>query len=165
MALTVPTEDALLRHMHRTEDEEFTDDESDWAADVLQQATDMMAMAAPLTDDPTDELTLRVVTLGILAMSYALWVRTGDREAMYAPFQSERIGSYSYSKAQIAQAAASGLPTGIAEFDIAVQRVRDENSTDWHHKEDVFVQDLAVSEAELNLESRDLVLHPDAFGR
>jgi hypothetical protein len=57
--------------------------------------------------------------VGILAMAHAIYVQGGeDRDAMYSPFSSERIGSYSYSKAM--QAVQSRQATMVPEFDAAV---------------------------------------------
>lgn len=114
MALTVPSLDRLARHLRADSVEE-----AGWAVetaqDELQQATDLMAVATHLTVLPTDEVGARMVERGILAMAHALLVRGDDRDKEYNIFSSERIGSYSYSKAQ------SGEKSGIPDFDAAIE--------------------------------------------
>jgi hypothetical protein len=116
MALSVPTTDELLAFMHETE---WDSSEEEFAAVELQQAADLMHIATGLTDDPADETAQRILKYGILEMAFALHARAPDREAMYSPFSSERIGSYSYSKAQAA--VNEGILTNIPSFDAAVR--------------------------------------------
>ena len=51
-------------------------------------------------------------------MAWQIGTSLEDRDAMFSPFSSERIGSYSYSK--MAQAVSKGVKTGVPFFDIAV---------------------------------------------
>lgn len=120
MALTVPSAEDLLFHMRR---EAWDSDlESDYADDTLQRSCDLFTLATELDTDPSDGLTARVVRVGILAMAHAIFVQAEDKDKVYAPFSGERLGSYSYSKMQMA--ASSGMPTGVVEFDTAVNVVR-----------------------------------------
>jgi hypothetical protein len=120
VALTVPDVEELALHMRLTE--RFSATEEEWADDSLSRATDLMSIATGLTADPEDELTARLVRVGILAMAHMIYVTSGqDRSVFYNPYSSERIGSYSYSKAQ--QQVGSGQPTGVPEFDAAVRYV------------------------------------------
>jgi hypothetical protein len=118
VALTVPDSEDFLVHMRRTE--AFSTTEEDWVDDSLQRATDLASIATGLTEDPTDDLQLRMLTTGIFAMAHSIFVTSGeDREALYSPFSSERLGSYSYSKSQ--QAVLAGSATGVPEFDSMVR--------------------------------------------
>jgi hypothetical protein len=162
----VPDADDLLLHM-RWEDA-FTGKEPDWADDSLQRATDLMQVATGLEEDPEDELALRLMTTGILAQAHAIFITGGpDREALYSPYSSERLGSYSYSKAQ--QAVVAGLPTGVPEFDFAVnyltQGDEDNPGPISASAEHVWRQPIADYEEDLGgFPHRDEVLLPDAWG-
>lgn len=125
MALTVPDTDTLLVVMRRTSYDNT--EEEEFAELCLQQATDLMYIGTGLSEDPVDEADLRIMTSGILEMSYALLSGSEDREARYSPFTSERIGSYSYSKA--AQAVMAAENTGVPLFDIAVRHLRSVDAT------------------------------------
>jgi hypothetical protein len=115
--LTPPSTDDLLIHMRRTDP--FDTNEEEWAEDSLQRATDLAQIATGVEDDPTDELAARIMQVGVLAMGHAIFVSSLDRDELYSPFSSERIGSYSYSKAQ--QAVSASAATGVPEFDQMVR--------------------------------------------
>jgi hypothetical protein len=98
----------------------FTSQEALYAEDSLQRATDLMEVATGVHEDPEDELAYRIMQTGILSMGHAIYAVSGeDAEALYSPFQSERLGSYSYSKMQ--QAVADKGLTGVPAFDQAVK--------------------------------------------
>jgi hypothetical protein len=99
-----------------------SDADEEFAEIVLQQATDLFFIATELEEDPTDETSLRIMNMGITELAYALFVQSEDKAAMYSPFSSERIGSYSYSK--VANALMKAEMTGIPMFDLAVQYFR-----------------------------------------
>jgi len=120
MALTVPKADELLLHMRRESWDEDMD--AEYAKGALQRACDLFTIATEMDTDSTDALVGRVVKVGILSMAHAIFVQAEDKDEVYAPFGSERLGSYSYAKMQ--QAAASGNATGVTEFDVAVNLVR-----------------------------------------
>lgn len=115
MALSPPSVAELESHAHW--DAGYVN--ATWGADVLQIATDLFQIATDIDDTPDDPLQLRMYTLGVLAMAHALYVRFGDRDAIYSPFSSERLGSYSYS---IREARSQGNPitTGVGFFDFVV---------------------------------------------
>lgn len=71
--------------------------------------------------DDLNDTEKQMVDFAILAMADAIHLVAPYQAALANPFSSESIGSYSYSKA--AQAVASGLPTGIGWFDIAVEKL------------------------------------------
>jgi hypothetical protein len=112
MALTVPPIDDLATFQNV---EEVEDPRGEMA---LQQATDLMAIATGLSEDPTDPIGLRMMSWGILDMSWKILVGFDNREESYTPYSSERIGSYSYSK--MLQQAQQGEATGVEFFDSAV---------------------------------------------
>lgn len=114
MALTVPDADELATFMHET----FSSEEEEWAEAELQRAADLMAIAINTETNPSDSLGLRLMKDGILDMAAYLFVRSENRSETYTPFQSERIGSYSYSK--MMGQASTGQPTGVELFDAAV---------------------------------------------
>jgi hypothetical protein len=60
----------------------------------------------------------QLVDFGILSMTDAIHLSAPYQTALASPFQSESIGSYSYSR--VAQAVQQGLPTGVTWFDLAV---------------------------------------------
>ena len=167
MALTVPGEDELQIHMHQVE--AFSATEMPWVEDALQRATDLMEAATNLHEDPEDELAFRIMTTGILAMSHAIFVTGGeDREALYSPYSSERMGSYSYSK--MMQAVQENRPTGVPEFDFAVSYLLglglDPDATPVNSvaAEDVFDQPLSEYEKSFRGPEREVELLPDAWG-
>jgi len=61
---------------------------------------------------------LLTVDFAIISMADAIHLSAPYQAAKASPFNSESIGSYSYSK--VAQAAQKGLETGIMWFDMAV---------------------------------------------
>ena len=87
---------------------------------ALTQATVLYEFAACPAELPAaDTKEGQLVRNAILAMADALYLGRGYRAAKATPFQSESIGSYSYSKAQ--QAVSNNLPTGVGWFDMAVE--------------------------------------------
>lgn len=137
MSLTPPSVSDLETHAHYdTGSLNVT-----WAGDVLQIATDLFQIATGIDDTPTDTFEKRMYTLGVLAMAHALYVRFGDREAIYSPFSSERLGSYSYSIAS-AKSNNSPITTGVDLFDFVVnwflRDVDDEKRKVWSNSEKVF---------------------------
>jgi hypothetical protein len=116
--LTPPDVADLQFHIRQAQ--AFTGLEAQYAEDSLQRATDLMEIATGVHEDPEDELAFRIMTTGILAMSHAIYSTAGeDSEALYSPFSSERLGSYSYSKMQ--QAVEDKGLTGVPAFDQAVK--------------------------------------------
>jgi hypothetical protein len=116
--LTPPDVPDLQFHMR--ESSPITGIQAQYAEDSLQRATDLAEVATGLHEDPEDELALRLLTTGILSMAHSIYVTSGeDSEATYAPFSSERLGSYSYSK--MAQAVEEKAATGVEAFDQMVK--------------------------------------------
>lgn len=63
----------------------------------------------------------QLAKFAILSMADAIHLSAPYQTVLASPFNSESIGSYSYSRA--AQAVSKGLPTGIGWFDIAMQEL------------------------------------------
>ena len=116
VTLTPPDTDELLIEMRESAWASSTDEE--FGELMLQRATDLFHMATGITEDPIDETAYRIFQMGVLVMAHALFVRSNDADAILSPFQSERLGSYSYTKI-ISQVAKKG-DTGVEIFDVAV---------------------------------------------
>lgn len=90
--------------------------------EALEQAGDLFELATGLLSLPTSGLDQRLARRGILAMAEAIYEGNNYRELRHSPFRSETIGSYNY---QLFDASIrSGIPTGIAWFDMAVERLK-----------------------------------------
>jgi hypothetical protein len=156
--LTPPDTTELQFHMRQTQ--AFTSQEALYAEDSLQRATDLMEIAIDVHEDPEDELAYRIMTTGILSMAHAIYVVSGeDSTALYAPFQSERLGSYSYSK--LAQAVTKKVDTGIPGFDQAVRYFQNlamaagaDSSPFGVTSEHVFAEPMAAAAAQLRWRSK-----------
>ena len=117
MALTIPSvEDMAAFQMQESVDDEAA------AYMRLQMAADLLSLATGLEDDPTDPRLARVLKWGIMDMAWWLLVQADNRDELFSPHQSERIGSYSYSKAS--QSVRSGADTGVFFFDQAVAALK-----------------------------------------
>jgi hypothetical protein len=115
MALTVPA----IQDFEAYKGESF--DLSEYAAVTmhLQAATDLMEIATGIHQDfPNNTLEYRLMRNGIFDMAWFIGTSMEDRDAMFSPFSSERIGSYSYNKS--AKAVSMQGDTGIPFFDMAV---------------------------------------------
>ena len=156
--LTPPDTAELQFHMRQSQ--AFTGQEALYAEDSLQRATDLMEIATGVHEDPEDELAYRVMQNGILSMGHAIYVVSGeDASALYTPFQSERLGSYSYSKMQ--QAVATRSETGIPGFDQAVAYFQnlatangDDSSPFGITSEKVFAEPFSAAGAQLRIRSK-----------
>lgn len=72
----------------------------------------------------TDHLTpdqQQLVDFAVISMADAIHLSAPYQTVLASPFNSESIGSYSYSRA--AQVVSKGLPTGIGWFDLAIQEL------------------------------------------
>lgn len=63
----------------------------------------------------------QLVDFAVLSMADAIHLSAPYQTALASPFNSESIGSYSYSRA--AHAVSQGLPTGVSWFDMAIQQL------------------------------------------
>jgi len=94
-----------------------------FASTAIAQASLLFQIASGLDSMPSDQPQLSTANNGILSMADALYLTQPYQAAINSPFQSESIGSYSYSKAQASVTA--GIPTGVGWFDLAVQTLGD----------------------------------------
>lgn len=116
MALTPPTIDRFEVYKNET----FDPSEYESIEEHLQAATDLMELATGIhTDFELGTLEYRTMERGILDAAWYIGTSLEDRDAMFSPFSSERIGSYSYNK--MAGAAAMKVDSGIPFFDLAVK--------------------------------------------
>lgn len=94
----------------------------EFAETALAQATILLELATGLTEYPeAGTVEWDLANNGILEMANALYLGQPFQNVRATPFQSETIGSYSYSKAS--GQVAAGLPTGLVWFDMAAQRL------------------------------------------
>ena len=116
MALTPPAIDQLETFKQET----FDPAEYPAIEEHLQAATDLMELATGIHEDfLANTLEYRVMLRGILDAAWYIGTALEDRDALFSPFSTERIGSYSYSK--VANAAAMRVDAGIPFFDLAVK--------------------------------------------
>lgn len=100
-----------------------------YANQALLQAVVIFMMVTEVQDWPTDPLEQQIATLGILHYADVLVLEQPYQVAVHNPFQSQTIGSTSYSKPVAymrgnAQAnALKGELTGITWFDLAIQKL------------------------------------------
>lgn len=92
-----------------------------FAAEAITQSFLLFKLATCLTDWPTDPDQAALARYAVLSMADALAIAQPYALTNGSPFQSETIGSYSYSKAQ--GAIKNGMPTGVSWFDLAVQKL------------------------------------------
>ena len=97
-----------------------------YSAQSLQQALLLFkigtCLAAP---DALDQMHLDMVDMAILSMADAIVLEQEFQKAKVSPFNSEHIGSYSYSKVARSMRATpkATLDTGIMWFDLAVHKL------------------------------------------
>lgn len=95
---------------------------SNFAVEALDQATLLLYLATSLTDYPDDPDLAKLAKYGILDMADKIYFSQPYRETIASPYQSETIGSYSYSKS--VAAVKKGNATGVLWFDIAVDKLK-----------------------------------------
>lgn len=124
MAITLPTVDDF-RDFWGDQAEGIDDDR---AAELIQLSGDLFWLATRLDTDPVDARLARLVKSAISDMAIYLYINRDDLEAGYSGFQSERIGSYSYSRAvsRARTAITANEPTGATVFDTVVYDLLDE---------------------------------------
>lgn len=95
---------------------------NDFAAEALTQATLLLMMATGLESYPEDTNLAQLAVYGILDMADSIYLSQPYKESINSPFQSETIGSYSYSK--MTKSVKKGTDTGVAWFDMAVSKLK-----------------------------------------
>jgi hypothetical protein len=88
---------------------------------ALKQSVMLFKMATCLRTFPDDDFDAELARYAILSMAEALVLSQPYNAALANPFQSESLGSYSYSK--VSGAVMAGVPTGISWFDSAVMQL------------------------------------------
>lgn len=88
---------------------------------AIEQSLLLFKLATCLKDWPTDSSEAQLARYAILTMADAFSLAQPNAIALSSPFQSESIGSYSYSKAM--KAIQAGTPTGVSWFDMAIQQL------------------------------------------
>lgn len=88
---------------------------------ALPQATLLFKIATCRPTYPSDPEEALLARMAILAMADRASLAQKYQEAEASPFQSESLGSYSYSK--MSAAASRGEKTGVMWFDLAVDRL------------------------------------------
>lgn len=94
---------------------------SAFVSQALVQATLLFGFATGLEQYPDTTAERSLAYNGILEMADKLYLSQPYAAALASPFQSESIGSYSYSKAS--GAVSKGQATGVVWFDLAVQKL------------------------------------------
>lgn len=91
----------------------------------------------------------------IMDLAWYLGTSMEDRDAMFSPFSSERIGSYSYSKAQ--RSASNGTALGVPFFDMLLDVLLKKDLVDaaaiaWSNSSKLFETDAEEFKADLHPE-------------
>lgn len=94
----------------------------EYAIEALAQATLLFYLATEIDGYP-DDVNLRTLSkYGILSMADKIYLSQPYQEASASPYQSETIGSYSYSRT--VAAVKKGDATGVMWFDLAVNKLK-----------------------------------------
>jgi hypothetical protein len=120
MALTVPSQTDLEDFWGDTYPTELTVDRANMLLDL---STNLMWLGTSLEADPTDARLASLVKYGIMDMAIYMYIYREELDAVYSPFSSERVGSYSYSK--MLKSVQQGIDTGVQIFDRVVAYYRD----------------------------------------
>jgi hypothetical protein len=117
MSLAPPTVAELASFTGRDENT-FTS----FAVQALDQATLLFYLATSLSEYPEDDPLEKLAKYGIMDMADKIYLSQPYAEATASPYQSETIGSYSYSKG--IAAVRKGDATGVMWFDLAVNKLK-----------------------------------------
>lgn len=107
---------------------------------AIDQAAVLLWIATRIENYTADETIDKIIRWAILDMAWSLLVKTENKTASNSGFNSERIGSYSYSIAM--SRVQSSQPTGVNWFDAAVTLLLGEFDLGavWSVSENVFSQ-------------------------
>lgn len=94
---------------------------SDFTATAIKQALILFKLATCLDDVPTDGPFADLAKFAVLAMASSINTAQVYADELEGPFQSQSIGSYSYSIA--ASKISTGSSLGIPWFDMAVREL------------------------------------------
>lgn len=124
--LAVPGTDELADFTGQAEDT-FTP----FAPQALIQAALLLTIVTGLTSYPDDADLAQLAKNAIMEMAFDIYSKQLANYAatQASPFQSESIGSYSYSKGTPAFKAKENQKTGLFWWDLAIERLVSENSS------------------------------------
>jgi hypothetical protein len=88
---------------------------------AIAKAMLLFKLATCLQDWPSDALGAELAQYAVLSVADLDYLAQPNAVAMASPFQSESIGSYSYSK--MLKQVQAGFPTGLGWFDTAIQQL------------------------------------------
>lgn len=94
---------------------------SAYADTALNQALLLFKIGTCLAQFPDDPMKAELAKNAILSMADNIFLAQRYQQAMASPFNSETVGSYSYSKT--ASAVQRGDSTGIMWFDLAIEQL------------------------------------------
>lgn len=91
---------------------------------ALEQATLMFSIVTKLSAYPVDADLRQLAKNAIMELADRLLLEQPYQSVKAGPFQSETIGSYSYSRStQTAVTAAAGIKTGLFWWDLAIDEL------------------------------------------
>lgn len=105
-----------------------------YADQALAQATLMLSIVTKLTAYPDDPDLTQLAKYAILEMADRLILEQPYQSIKSGPFQTETIGSYSYSKVTpTSRNASQGIKTGLFWWDLAIDELSVPGSSDIGH--------------------------------
>lgn len=116
--LPVPTVADLAEFTGRDED-----DFGDFAAQALTQATLLLSLVTMRTELPDDADLAQLAVNAILEMADRLYLEQPYAATKAAPYTSEHIGSYSYSKGSLFAQAREKKDTGLLWWELALDEL------------------------------------------
>lgn len=97
---------------------------SAFASEALAQATLMLKIVTKLTDYPDDPDLRQLALNAIMEMADRLLLEQPFAEIISRPFQSETLGSYTYSRSTAtASKVQAGLSTGLFWWELAIDEL------------------------------------------
>lgn len=104
----------------------------EYTEQALSQALLLFKIATCLAGPPDDPTKAELSKMAILSMADEMVLVQPNQKAAASPFNSESIGSYSYSKmaGKMAKQVTKGKETGVMWFDLAVERLSVCNTAD-----------------------------------
>lgn len=125
MALTRPADSDLAGFMN--EPEEFLFSDEGYGSQSLDQAMDLMVIAAGSDVPPESALDLRIIKNGICQLAEAIIRTLPERHMAASVISKESAGNYSYST--VRGLILQGIPVGLLWFDLAVDKLQELNHT------------------------------------
>lgn len=99
---------------------------------ALSQSALLFTLRSELSAYPDDADQAALARNAIMEMADKIYWDMAFAEARAKPFNSETIGSYSYSKGSAAARAQSGLKTGLLWWDLAIELLAGDESSVEH---------------------------------